>query len=71
MSRLGLTIRMGAEGFNLSGPEGRTDLRPLARPQLSTLGQMVSEAMGLDQLRGPGPSRQHRRRRHRNPNRKG
>lgn len=51
--QLGLTIRMGAEGFSLLAPEGRTDLRPLSSSQLSTLATMISDAMGLVQPAAP------------------
>jgi hypothetical protein len=63
--QLGLTIRIGAEGFTLSAPEGRIDLRQLTTEQLGTLASMLSETMGLVQPTAPI------RRRRRSNNRKG
>jgi len=60
--KLGITIRMGAEGFTLSGPEGTADLSILTRDQRRTVAGMVSEAMGLS-VQPTGPQRAPRRRR--------
>ncbi len=74
---LGITIRKGAEGFTLKGPEGTADLSTLTRPELGTVGGMVSEAMGLERRapekppRKPPRPRHFHRNRNRNANRKG
>lgn len=67
--KLGITIRKGAEGFTLSGPEGTADLAVLTREQRRTVAEMVSEAMGLERRAEAKPAR--RRHFHRNRNRKG
>jgi hypothetical protein len=69
---LGITIRKGAEGFTLKGPEGTADLSSLTRDQLRSTAGLVSEAMGLEQRPVEKPQRNPRRRQfhHRNRSRK-